>query len=757
MRTNNLLIIVLFLLIYQASNAQKKSAKEVENTRLLTLDRIYSDEFQEEYGQRIQWIEAGEAYITKEKSEDVEQAADLVRYETASQKRSVFISAKNLIPSGMERPLRIASFQISDDKKKVLIFTNTKRVWRSNSKGDYWVYDLSSKKLKQIGADMEESSLMFAKFSSDSKSIAYVSDFNLFVEDIKSEAKEQLTFDGNIDTINGAFDWVYEEEFRCRDGFRWNTDGSKIAFWQLDASAIQDFYMIDNTSSNYSEIIPVQYPKVGEDPAACKVGFVDIESKKISWVPIPGGEKENFLPRMQWINAEELLIQQLNRKQNHLTIYKYNVNTKKLGEIYEEKEKTWVDIDYPDAAANRWGKVGLDIVDDGKYFLRMSETDGWRHVVKVAVDSGKKTLLTDGDYDVASTYVADKNYLYFNASPENATQRYLYRIGLDGKDLKRLTPEKYSGINKYNVSPNGKYAFHTHSSISEPRTVRLIKIKDHSVVKDVVKNEAYREKLKGIDLPEVSFFKVTTEDGIEIDGRMMKPTNFDKNKKYPVIFHVYGEPAGQVATDEWIGMWEIMMTQKGFVVIDMDNRGTPCLKGSDWRKSIYRKVGIINSRDQAQAAAKVLEWDFIDQSKVAVWGWSGGGSMTLNLLFRYPEIYKTGVSVAPVGNQLFYDNIYQERYMGLKSENEEEFIEGSPVTYAKNLEGNLLLVHGTGDDNVHYQNAEVIINELIANDIQFDLMVYPNRSHGIYEGKNTRKHLFTMITEYFLEHMPVGD
>ena len=746
--TNYLPILLLFLIIFQATSAQKQSTKKVDNDRLLTLDRIYSGEFRQEYGSRIQWIEDGEAYITKERS-------DLVRYETVSQKKSVFIPGKNLVPKGKEEPLRISSFQISSDKKKVLIFTNTKRVWRSNTKGDYWVYDLSSKKLKQIGADMEESSLMFAKFSPDNKSIAYVSDFNIFVEEIQSEAKEQLTFDGNIDTINGAFDWVYEEEFRCRDGFRWNTDGTKIAFWQLDASAIQDFYMIDNTSSNYSKIIPVQYPKVGEDPAACKVGFVDIESKEIKWVPIPGGEKENFLPRMQWVNEKELLIQQLNRKQNRLVIYKYNVESGKLDKLYTEKEKTWVDVDYPDAAANRWSKTALPIVNDGRYFLRMSETDGWRHVLKCDIKTGKTKLITDGDYDVAATYVADDKYLYFNASPENATQRFLYRIGLNGRGMTRLTPGEFEGINTYNVSPNGKYAVHSYSSISDPSTTRLIKMKDHSVIKELVTNKDFKEKLKGLDWPEISFFKVTTDDGIEIDGRMIKPTNFNKKKKYPVIFHVYGEPAGQVATDEWIGMWEIMMAQKGYVIIDMDNRGTPCLKGSEWRKSIYRKIGVINSRDQAMAAKKVMEWDFIDEKKIAVWGWSGGGSLTLNLLFRYPEIYKTGVSVAPVANQLLYDNIYQERYMGLKSENEKDFIEGSPVTYAKNLVGNLLLVHGTGDDNVHYQNTEEIVNELIANDIQFDLMAYPNRSHGIYEGKNTRKHLYTMITNYFLEHLPV--
>jgi dipeptidyl-peptidase-4 len=221
-----------------------------------------------------------------------------------------------------------------------------------------------------------------------------------------------------------------------------------------------------------------------------------------------------------------------------------------------------------------------------------------------------------------------------------------------------------------------------------------------------------------------------------------------------VLFHVYGEPWGQVAVDSWIGLWNIYLAQQGYVVIDMDNRGTPCLKGSDWRKSIYRKIGVINSRDQALAAKEVLKRPYLDPDRTAVWGWSGGGSMTLNLLFRYPEIYKTGMAVAAVSNQLIYDNIYQERYMGLPQENLEDFIKGSPITYAKNLEGNLLLVHGTQDDNVHYQSMEMLVNELIKQNKQFQMMSYPNRSHGIYEGENTRRHLYTLLTQYLMQKVP---
>ena len=256
-------------------------------------------------------------------------------------------------------------------------------------------------------------------------------------------------------------------------------------------------------------------------------------------------------------------------------------------------------------------------------------------------------------------------------------------------------------------------------------------------------------------MPTVEFMEVKTPHGVFVDGRVLKPKNFDASKKYPVIFHVYGEPWGQVAEDSWVGLWNVMLTQLGYIVIDIDPRGTPCLKGSEWRKSIYRNIGRVNIKDLGEAAKKFLELPYLDSERVAVWGWSGGGSSTLNLLFQYSDVFQTGVSVAPVANQLTYDNIYQERYMGLPQENKEDFIAGSPMTHAKNLKGNLLLIHGTADDNVHYQNAEMLVNELIAQNKQFDMLSYPNRSHGIYEGRNTRRHLYTLITNYFLEHVPV--
>jgi dipeptidyl-peptidase-4 len=727
-----------------------------DSTKILTLDRIFSSaEFRQDRLQAVQWYGEEDAYTYLKRSEN---GTEIMLTSVKNGDESVLISATDLIPEGAEKPLSIASYSWSDDLSKLLIFTNTKRVWRANTKGDYWVFDTKTKALNQMGKTLPESSLMFAKFSPNQEFVAYVSEFNVYTENLESGEIVALTTDGNGDIINGTFDWVYEEEFSCRDGFRWSPDGKTIAFWQLDASDIRDFYMINNTDSVYSQIIPVQYPKVGEDPSSCKLGVVSTDSKEITWLKIPGDKKQNYIPRMQWI-GDRVLAQQINRKQNELKLWICDRTNGDAKMFYTEKDKAWVDITNADFSETRRGMIDMPVIDDGAAVIRMTEKDGWRHLYKIEIESGNEKLLSMGDYDVGSLYTIDekKGLIYISASPGNSTQRYLYSISLSSTEsTKRVTPENEEGVHSYDFSPNAKYAFHTFSNANTPPVTDLVSLPKYKQVRVLVSNEAYKEKMQALDLPQWEFFSVTTADGVEMDGKILKPTNFDPTKKYPVLFYVYGEPWTQTAVDTWRFGWDYLLSQKGYVLITMDNRGTPCLKGSEWRKSIYRKIGVINSQDQAMATREIVKWDFVDPDRIAVWGWSGGGAMTLNLMFRYPEIYQTGMAIAAVTNQLYYDNIYQERYMGLPSENLEDFIEGSPIKYAKNLEGNLLLIHGTADDNVHFQNAEALVNELIKYNKQFQYMAYPNRSHGIYEGENTRLHLFTLLTNYLLDHVQPG-
>jgi dipeptidyl-peptidase-4 len=697
----------------------------------------------------------GDEYVQVERNRFGKQF--VIKHNLKTGVQETILTPGLLTPKDASDPLYVEKFSFSKDESKMLLFTNSARVWRANTRGDYWVYDLQKQTLTQLGSQFPESTLMFAKFSDDQSQVAYVQDLNIYVENLDDGNITQLTTNGGGDIINGTFDWAYEEEFSCRDGFRWNPNGTHIAYWNIDASSIGTFYMINNTDDVYSRPIPLRYPKAGDDPSAAKVGIVDVLTQQTHWIDVPGDLVQNYIPGMQWIDENKLLIQQINRHQNHLKIFTYNTKNNVLKLVYEEFEDTWIDIKVPDASSRERKENLVHMVDDGEAFLRLNETDGWRHVYKIGLKNGKKTLLTDGDYDVASLIGTSDGHVYFHASPTNSTQRFLYRVSIDGKgDLERVTPDGMDGLNRYNVAPKGNFALHYHNAVLQPMTVNLISLPEHKPLRSLVTNEGFSSTLQSLDLPEVEFTEVNTPSGQNIDIRIIKPTDFDPDKKYPVLFHVYGEPWSQMATDTFVGMWNIMLAQMGYVIVDLDNRGTPCLKGSEWRKSIYRKVGVLNVLDMSEAAQEVLKIPYMDAERTAVWGWSGGGSSTLNLMFQYPKVFGTGMAVAPVSDFRIYDNIYQERYMGLPQENPEDYDAGAAVTHAKNLEGNLLIVHGTGDDNVHYQSLELVANELIKHNIPFDMMAYPNRTHGIREGKNTRRHLYTLMTRYLTEHVPVN-
>ncbi|WP_445736782.1 S9 family peptidase [Mariniflexile sp.] len=703
----------------------------------------------------FKWSKDGHSYYSV-------QNEGIVQYTLPSYTSKVLISKKQLTPAGSDKPLAVSYFNISEDEQKVLLFTNTKRVWRINTKGDYWISNLVTGQLQQLGKTLPESSLMFAKISPDGKLAAYVSDNNLYVENLSTSKIKALTTDGTTTLINGTFDWVYEEEFFCRDGFRWSPDSKSIAYWQIDASDTKTFYMINNTDSIYSQIIPIEYPKTGETPSACKVGVVTVDDAKTTWMSIPGDARQNYLVRMEFIpSTEKLLIQQLNRKQNQSKLFMAEPNSGVSKVIYEEKDEAWVDI------YRTGNKYDIDFTNnfiwhnDGKNILWTSEKDGWRHLYNLSLEGKEEQLITKGHYDFIDLSYIDskKGLVYFLASPDNATQSYLYKTPLNGKGtLELMSPKSLQGTHGYNVSSTGAFAVHTFSNHFTKPASEIISLANHKPINTEGSIEANLSMLQ--ETKKVEFFKITTADGVEMDGWMVKPTNFDASKKYPVVLYVYSEPGTATVKDtygtgrnrNYMGD----MADDGYIYISLDNRGTPAPKGSAWRKSIYSKIGQINIRDQAMAAKEILKWNFVDPERMAVWGWSGGGTTTLNLMFQYPEIYKTGISVAAISNLLTYDNVYQERYMGLPQENMEDYVKGSPATYAKNLQGNLLVIHGTGDDNVHYQNAEILINELVKYNKQFQFMPYPNRTHGIREGEGTTKHLNTLFTNYLKMYCPPG-
>jgi dipeptidyl-peptidase-4 len=696
--------------------------------------------------QKYRWVNDN-SYLVNERGE-------IIQYTLPERTRTVVLGRNDL-----QSPIK--NFVVSSDRSKLLLFSNTKRVWRLETRGDYFVFDISSKRVTKLGSGLPASSTMFAKFSPDNSKVAYVSDYNVFVEDIATNKITKLTNDGNRKHINGTFDWAYEEEFSCRDGILWSPDSKHLAFWQVDATKIRDFYMINNTDSVYSHIVPVEYPMAGEPPSPAKIGIVDISSGETKWVPIPGDPQQHYIPRIEWNTPTELFIQQLNRHQNESKILAYNSADNKVTEVFDDKDEAWIDVYTP------WeNPMSLDFrheirwINGGKEFIWFSERDGWRHVYRIAKD-GKTTLVTKGDYDVMDIALIDEKgkQLYFFASPTNATQKYLYRCSLDGSGKAELvTPAGEAGTHNYQLAPGGKFAYHTFSNAYTKPVSEWVSLPQHKPLND---SESIASKLKTAEEPKtVEFFKVKTADGVEMDAWMVRPPNFDESKKYPVLFYVYTEPWGATVTDTYgvadNFLYDGNLSEEEYIVISVDNRGTPSPKGRAWRKSISHKIGQLNIKDQADAAKEILKWKFVDPERVAVWGWSGGGSATLNLMFQYPDIYKTGIAIAAVTNLATYDNLYEERYMGLPQENPEDYKKGSPVTHAKNLKGNLLYVHGTGDDNVHYSNAEMLINELVKDGKKFELMIYPNRTHSISEGEGTTDHLQKLYTDFLRKNCPGG-
>jgi dipeptidyl-peptidase 4 len=751
------LIFVQFFFLKAAEIPQKE-----QDPSLLTLDRIFSpDEFRAQKFGPARWLQHQSGYTTLEPSTAKSGGKDIVRYTPQTGKREIMVPASWLIPKGKTSPLEIEDYQWSPDAKQLLIFTESKQVWRQNTRGDYWALNLRTRELWKLGgeaAEAEPSTLMFAKFSPDSSRVGYVRKNNLFAQDLATRQIIQLTSDGSTTIINGTFDWVYEEEFFLRDGFRWSPDSKYVAYWQLDAAGVENFYLIDYTSNLYPKIIPVQYPKAGTVNSASRVGVVSAQGGQTLWFDLPGDPRQHYIARMDWAdNSDEIVFQRLNRLQNTNWLIMGNIHSGKTGTILTDTDSAWVEV-----------CDDLLWLDNGKHFTWVSERDGWKHVYIVSRSGAEMECITPGDFDVIRVEKIDEKggWLYYSASPRHAGQRYLFRTQLDGHGkTQQLSHTAQPGTHTYQISPDAQWAIHNYSTFETPTETTLIRLPGHEKKRTLVDNASLREKVAALKKMPVEFFSVTIQDEnngqpVRLDGWCMKPPAFDPQKKYPVLFYVYGEPWNQTVLDRWsssyLYLWHLYLTQQGYMVMSIDNRGTPAPRGREWRKCIYRQVGILASADQARAVQAIIkERPYVDSNRIGAWGWSGGGAMALNAIFRYPDLYRTAIAVAPVTDQRYYDTIYQERYMGLPDDNKDGYKNGSPIHLAHQLKGNLLLVHGTGDDNVHFQNTEALINALVEANKQFSLMIYPNRSHSIYEGKNTSRHLYELMTRFLEEKLPV--
>ncbi len=710
------------------------------------------------------WLDDGQFYTTVEPSPTNQDAHDIVRYETATAKREVLVSAAKLIPTGEKSPLVIEDYSWSKDKTRLLLYTNSAQVWRLNTRGDYWVLNLNSGALEKLGGDAPASSLMFAKFSPDGSRVAYVRANNIYVEDLASHKISPLTTDGSATLINGTSDWVYEEELDVRDGFRWSPDSRHIAYWQFDMRDVEMFRLIYNLGApreivagipypglgRYPSILAFPYPIPGTTNSSVRIGVVDVAGGATRWMQVPGDPRDNYIARMDWAaNSNDLAIEHLNRLQNTNDVLLARAATGAVQSIFQDHDAAWVEV-MPQIT---WLHNGVD-------FLWVSERDGWRHAYLVSRDGKRVQLITHGNFDVTGLARADENagWLYFDASPENATQRYLYRARLDGSgNSERITPATLPGTNYYDISPDSHWAFHQYSRADVAPVTDLVEFPAHRSARVLEDNSALRANAAVLLATPTEFFNLDIGDGVTLDGWMLKPPHFDPGKKYPILVYVYGEPAAQTVLDEW-GIWNNYFNRAaaaaGYVVVSFDNRGTPAPKGRAWRKIVYGAIQPVIVRDQSAALQAFLRaHTFADPSRLAIWGWSGGGTSALSLMFRAPDLYKVGMAVAPVPELRLYDTIYQERYMGLPLQNMDGYRNSSAINFAEALRGSLLLVHGSGDDNVHYSGSELLLNRLIELDKPVDFMEYPNRTHALNEGAGTTLHLYSLLLRYLEQHL----
>ncbi|HKE57778.1 MAG TPA: DPP IV N-terminal domain-containing protein, partial [Pyrinomonadaceae bacterium] len=524
-----LLTIPVLLLLFVPVLAQQADPS------LLTLDSIFT--YRAKSLGPVQWEDNGSGYLALEASKIKPNSMDLVRYDALSGERTVKVSAEKLVPTGAAEPLSIEEFSLTADGQRVLIFTNSARVWRSNTRGDYWVLDLKTNALRKLGGpDAKPSTLMFAKFSPDGERVGYVRENNIYVEQLFGDGKiTKLTSDGTRNLVNGTFDWVYEEELFCRDGFRWSPDSQQIAYWQLNSEGVQEFKLINDTAGLYPVITSFPYPKAGETNSAARVGVVSANGGQTTWFDVPGDPRNNYLARMEWAaNSDEVIIQQLNRLQNTNVVMLGDVHTGKVRPILTEKDETWVDVAWGDID---WDKTGLargdvEWLDNGKRFLWASERDGWRHIYSVSRDGREVKPITPGNYDVISVERVDaKNgWVYFIASPENATQRYLYRVRTDGTGKEERLSPATPGTHGYNISPRGDVALHTFSTFNTVTVTDVVRLPDHKTVRTLIDNHEVQDRIAKLKQTPTEFFRVDIGDSVKLDGWMIKPPDFDPQK-----------------------------------------------------------------------------------------------------------------------------------------------------------------------------------------------------------------------------------
>jgi dipeptidyl-peptidase-4 len=629
------------------------------------------------------------------------------------------------------------SYSFSDNEQKILLQTNFKQIYRHSFAANIYVFDLASKKLSQPITDQ----VMLAEFSPDGNKLAYVKNNNLFVFDLSTNKETQITIDGKTNSIiNGATDWVYEEEFALSKGFYWNKNGTQLAYYRFDESAVREFNM-PMYGKLYPEDYKFKYPKAGEANSIIEIYAYNFNTGSNAKINI-GEETDIYIPRIQWTQDENTLcIQRMNRLQNKLELLMANTKNGSTQTIYTEENKAYIDV--PE----------ITFLTDGKSFIMNSEKSGWNHLYHYNINGKIIKQITQGNWDVDQFYGINPKtkMLYMSTSEINSTERYVYAIGIDGKNKKQLTARK--GWNSATFNADFSYFMLSNSSINTPSYYALCNA-DGKEVRVLEDNKALVNKLQQYALSNAEMVSYKNAYGENLNAFIIKPKQFDATKKHPVLMYVYGGPGHQLAVNRWMGgnyFWYQMLAAKGYIIVCVDGRGTG-FKGEAFKKVTYLQLGKYEIEDQIFVAKELGKLPYVDASRIGIWGWSFGGYMSSLGISKGADVFKTAIAVAPVTNWKYYDNIYTERFMRTPQENGTNYDDNSPINHVEKIKGNYLIIHGTADDNVHFQNAVEMVNAMINKGVKFDSEFYPNKNHGI-GGAKTRLHLYERMTRYILEKL----
>ncbi len=726
---------MLLLLAASASHAQEKKSP--------TLEEIFEGNiFNQRYVRGINWMNDGR-YYTSLAEDSATNTQSLLKYDiTTGESVATLVDGSRLANNGTNGTFRFSDYSLSADETKALLTTEEESVYRRSSKAYFYLYDLKTGELQPLAEGEKQ---MYATFSPDGSKVAYVRNNNLYYKNLSDMQEVAITTDGRFnEIIYGSADWVYEEEFSFAKGFFWSPDSRKIAFYRFDESQVPEYNMQKWGKVSDGELYPedykFKYPKAGEKNSVVNILVYHLADKKV--VQMQTGEEQNiYLPRIYWTANPDLLAYiRMNRLQNQLELLHADAATGQANTVITEKADTYVDLDYNDK---------LIYLKDGKGFLRTSEQDSFKHVYHHKMDGELVRQITSGAWEVSELIGVDekRNLVYFLSTEDSPLERQFYSINLKGKNKRKLTNEP--GVVSINMNPDFSFYIQSHSSATEPLTVTLHRAPEGELVKTLEDNAALRQKLETYTLNTKEFFDFTSPDGTKLNGYMIRPTDFDATKKYPVLIYVYGGPGSQTVLNNFSTtreVWHSYLADQGYLVVSVDNRGTGA-RGRAFKHLTYAQLGKLEVEDQVHAASYLATMPYVDSERIGIWGWSYGGYMASLATFTNSDVFKLGIAVAPVTSWRFYDTIYAERYLKTPQENAEGYDAYSPITHAAKLEGDFLLVHGTGDDNVHFQNAIALQDALIASGKQFQSFYYPNRNHGI-RGGNTSLHLFQMITDF---------